>query len=217
MTGPDLIAKLSVYLVADPAQTSRDIVDDVVAALSGGVSTVQLRAKTVSDREALALAERIRPLCVAAKAMFLINDRVDLALAANADGVHLGIDDLPIEAARRLGGSEFVIGFSPETDEQAAAARARGADYLGVGPVYGTRSKSDAGAAIGLELLARRAAIAGIPIIGIGGIDDRNAGAVIRTGAVGVAVISSILRASDPGNASRELRTSVDEATGERR
>jgi thiamine-phosphate diphosphorylase len=217
MTGADLIAKLSVYLVADPAQTDRDLVDGVAAALEGGVSTVQLRAKTVSDREALALAEQIRPLCAAADAMFLVNDRVDLALAAGADGVHLGVDDLPLEAARRLGGTDFVIGFSPETDDQAATARTLGADYLGVGPVYGTQSKADAGEAIGLGLLARRAEIAGIPIIGIGGITAGNAGDVIRAGAVGAAVISAILGANDPEHASLRLRASVDEALGERR
>jgi thiamine-phosphate diphosphorylase len=216
-TGIDLIEKLSVYLVADPDQTERDLVADVAAALAGGVSTVQLRAKTLTDREIFALGERLLALCQPAGAMFLINDRVDIALALGADGVHLGVDDLPVAAARRIGGPELIIGYSPETDAQAAAAGGLGVDYLGVGPVYGTRSKADAGEAIGLELLAGRVGLAGIPVIGIGSITSANAGDVIRTGAVGAAVIGAILRAGDPHAAAQALRNAVDLARIESR
>jgi thiamine-phosphate diphosphorylase len=146
--------------------------------------------------------------------MFLINDRLDLALAAGADGVHLGVDDLPIPDARRIGGDGFVIGYSPETDEQTALAKEAGADYLGVGPVFGTASKDDAGQAIGIETIGRRAQIAGIPIIGIGGIAPANAEGVVRAGAVGVAVVGAILRSADPRTAAQGLVRAVQRGLG---
>jgi thiamine-phosphate pyrophosphorylase len=206
----DLASRLAVYLVADPAQTNRSLVEDVAGALVGGVTSVQLRAKDLTDREALSLAREIRDLCSRAGALFFVNDRIDIALAARADGVHLGVDDLPIEDARRLAGPGMIVGYSPETDQQARAAAARGANYLGVGPIYGTASKHDAGVAIGTDTLRRRAAIAGIPVIGIGGITARNAAEVIQAGAVGVAVVRAILRAEDPRLAASRITEAVD-------
>ena len=139
--------------------------------------------------------------------LFLVNDRVDLALAASADGVHLGVDDLPLEDARILGGPDFVVGYSPETDAQTAGAAARGADYLGVGPVFGTATKTDAGAAVGLATITRRSELAGIPIVGIGGVAAETAPEVIAAGACGVAVVSAIAGAADPEAAARHFRT----------
>lgn len=208
----NLVARLAVYLVADPEQTNRNLLDDVAAALAGGVTAVQLRAKSLSDREMLGLSRRVATVCAKADALFIVNDRIDIAMAAGAGGVHLGVDDLPIEDARRIGGRSLYIGFSPETDQQAAEAAGRGADYLGVGPVYGTASKSDAGEAIGLAVVRRRAQVAGLPIIGIGGITPTNASEVIGAGAVGVAVIGSILRADDPRDATSRLAASVQNA-----
>lgn len=205
----ELAKQLAVYLVADPEQTPLDLPDVVAAALRGGVTAVQLRAKSLTDREQLALARVIRAHCTAFNALFLVNDRVDIALASDADGVHLGVDDLPLADARRLLGPARIVGFSPETDDQAAAASALGADYLGVGPVFGTVSKADAGSAIGLEAVARRAELSRIPIIGIGGITSDNAPDVIAAGAVGVAVVGAILRASDPADAARRLALAV--------
>ena len=144
-------------------------------------------------------------------ALFLVNDRLDLALASDADGVHLGVDDLPIDVARRIGGRNLVIGFSPETDEQAGDAGKRGADYLGVGPVFGTATKSDAGTAIGLETVARRAELAGIPVIGIGGITAQNARSVMDAGAVGVAVVSAISKQDGSETAAVALRRALDQ------
>lgn len=200
-----LASQLAVYLVADPDLATGDFVATVAAALAGGVTSVQLRAKHHSDRETLALAMRLRALCHQSGALFLVNDRVDLALAAEADGVHLGVDDLPLNAARRLGGPIFIIGYSPDSDEQTASAAAYGADYLGVGPVYGTSSKLDAGAAIGLATITHRVDLAGIPVVGIGGITVENAAAVVDAGAVGVAVASAILRSDHPRNAVTRL------------
>jgi thiamine-phosphate diphosphorylase len=209
---PELEAALRVYLVADPDQMSGDLVDAVSRALAGGVTMVQLRAKTRTDRQIVELGRALLPLCRRNGAAFLMNDRVDLALALGADGVHLGVDDLAIEDARRIVPSEFVIGFSPETDDQAAEAAARGANYLGVGPVFGTVSKADAGEAIGLNLLTHRATLSRLPTIGIGGIAPENAASVIDAGACGVAVIGGILRASDPHHAAQALRLTVDGA-----
>ena len=201
---------LRVYLVADPEQASSGLEATVAAALDGGVTAVQLRAKSMTDSESIALARRLKKMCDAAGATFLINDRVDIALAVDAEGVHLGVDDLPLETARRILGPDKVIGFSPEFDQQAEGARNAGADYLGVGPVFGTTSKSDAGQAVGLETLRRRVELAGIPVIGIGGISAGNAPGVMQTGAAGVAVVSAILRAADPRSAAAELRAAVD-------
>ena len=206
---PQLSDRLAVYLVADPEQTARDIVGDVEHALAGGATTVQLRAKRLSDRATLDLSRVLADRCRSHGALFLVNDRVDIALAADADGVHLGVDDLPLEAARRIGGPDFVIGYSPETDEQARNARERGANYLGVGPIFATASKSDAGEPIGLDVLSRRLDLAGLPTIGIGGITAANAGQVVGAGAVGVAVVGAVLRAAEPGQATRELASTV--------
>ena len=203
--------RLALYLVADPDQTSRDLIEVVEVALANGVTTIQLRSKSLTDRATLTLANAIVERCRTAGAMSIINDRLDIALAAGADGIHLGVDDLPIADARRLA-PQCVIGYSPETDVQASAAAASGANYLGVGPVFGTVSKADAGAAIGLPTVERRTKLAGAPVIGIGGISASTAKSVIDAGAVGVAVVSAILRAPEPAAATRELSETIRSA-----
>jgi thiamine-phosphate diphosphorylase len=213
-THADLSRRLAVYLVADPDQTDRDLIDVVEQALAGGTTCVQLRAKRSTDRETLHLARALKQRCDTVGALFIVNDRIDLALAAGAGGAHLGVDDLPVREARRLAGDRFVIGYSPETDEQTVQARDDGADYLGVGPVYGTASKDDAGQPIGLDTIRRRAELAGIPIIGIGGITPENAVDVVAAGAVGVAVVGAIVRADDPREVARRLRHAVSPAKG---
>jgi thiamine-phosphate diphosphorylase len=201
---------LRLYLVADPDQTPTAITETVGAALAGGVTTVQLRAKGLHDRSAYAIGRVLLQACRATGATFIVNDRLDLALALGADGIHLGVDDLPIEVVRRLTTPGFIIGYSPETDEQAKRARERGATYLGVGPVFGTASKADAGTAIGADVLERRVWLSRLPVVGIGGITADNAASVIAAGASGVAVIGAICRAPDPENAARTLREVVD-------
>lgn len=205
----DLSRRLRLYLVADPDHTRVEFLPAVESALANGVTAVQLRGKDLLDLDHLTLATHLASLCRAYGALFLVNDRLDIALASGADGVHLGVSDLPVGVARRIGGPGAVIGFSPETDEQAATGAGSGANYLGVGPIFGTRSKADAGQAIGLETLRRRVDLAGIPVIGIGGISSVNARLVLGTGAVGVAVVSAILQASDPGAATSALRDTV--------
>ncbi len=210
----DLEAALRVYFVADPSQTPRPITEVVQAALAGGVTMVQMRAKSLHDLGQYAIGRVLLQACRSAGAAFIVNDRIDLALALGADGVHLGVDDLPLEEARRMAPPGFIIGYSPATDEQARRARERGSSYLGVGPVFGTASKADAGDAIGFDIFERRAWLSRLPVIGIGGITPENAASVIEAGACGVAVISAISRSPDPESASRSLREVVDGALG---
>lgn len=185
-------------------------------AIAGGATAIQLRWKTGPLSEAFRVGRELRELCSREGVLFVVNDRVDLALALEADGVHVGVTDLPVAETCRLVGDQLVVGFSPETLEQALEAEAAGADYLGVGPVYPTVTKSDAGPAVGLEHVQRIAAAVQIPVVGIGGITAENAGAVIRAGAVGVAVISAVVGADDVRLAAAQLRRVVDETLAER-
>lgn len=197
---------LGLYLVADPDHVDGDIALAVSDAIAGSVTCVQLRAKTLTDLEFFRLAERLSDICHAANVPLIINDRLDIALAAKADGIHVGVDDLPVPAIRSMTGPGFIVGYSPETDEQILASRKHGVDYLGVGPVFGSRTKLDAGEALGIFEFRRRCSISPVPVVGIGGITARNASAVLENGAQGVAVVSAILGQSDIAEASRSLR-----------
>jgi thiamine-phosphate pyrophosphorylase len=205
-----LAARLRCYLVTDAAGDLAHLEERCAAALAGGVTTVQLRAKGLSDRELLRAARALRARCRAAGALCIVNDRVDIALAADADGVHLGVDDLPVAEARQLLGPHAIIGYSPDGDADRLAAERAGADYLGVGPVYSTSTKLDAGAAIGLDGLARVARATSLPVVGIGGITLASASDVLRAGAAGVAVVGAIWNADDPQAAARQLLAALD-------
>ncbi len=201
-----LDSALRLYLVTDPnVESVERLVDICRAAVAGGVTAIQLRVKGWTDRSTLDAAMALRALCDSLGVVFLVNDRVDIALASRADGVHLGVDDLPVEVARRLLGDRAIIGYSPEGEDDRIASIRQGADYHGVGPVYATSTKSDAGPALGVERLAEIVAATDVPVIGIGGISSANAVAVRRAGAVGVAVVSSIIFAADPEDAAREM------------
>ena len=150
---------------------------------------------------AQALLAETRP----AGALLFVNDRVDVAVIAGADGAHIGQDDLPVGAARRVSPPGFLLGVSAESVELALQAEAEGADYVGVGPVCATGSKADAGEPIGLGRIAEVAAAVRIPVVAIGGIAVGNARAVVESGAAGVAVISAVMRADDPESATREM------------
>lgn len=208
--------RLRVCVIADPAQTDRGIMEIIRAALQGGATAIQLRSKSLLDRETFDLAQEVRLACDKHGALFIVNDRLDIALASGADGVHLGVDDLAIEAARQVAGDSFVIGYSPDSDEQAARAAERGASYLGVGPAFTTESKPDAGAPIGPALIGRRASLSGLPTMGIGGITPERVEPVIAAGACGVAVIGAVLHATDPRAATAALVRAVDAALGSR-
>src|SRR5512135_1663417 len=157
-------------------------------AISGGADTIQFRQKEGGTREMIGIAERMRELCKKAGVPFLVNDRVDVAIACRADGVHLGQDDFPIPVARRLLGDEAIIGGSAGNLDEARRCLLEGADYVGFGPVYGTTSKEDAGPAAGLDLLKQIVETIPLPIVAIGGITADNTLAVTRTGVHGIAV-----------------------------
>lgn len=206
----DQRAALRRYLVTDARAGSVErLVAICAAALDGGITTVQLRAKGWTDRQLLDAAIALRPICRDAGALVLVNDRVDIALASGADGVHLGVDDLPVAAARRILGADALIGYSPETDADRWQAERDGADYLGVGPVYGTTTKGDAGEAIGVEGIQRAVAATALPVVGIGGIAVETATAVIEAGAAGVAVVGAVFLTDDPRDAAARLARAV--------
>jgi thiamine-phosphate pyrophosphorylase len=210
----------SVYLVTgESLSAGRPTREIVERAIEGGVGVVQLREKDRTVRERYEMGREIRELCREAGVTFVVNDRVDLAAVLSADGVHLGEDDLPVRAARRLLGAEAVIGRSVSTVAEAEAAEDAGADYLGVGTVYRTQSKDDIPEedhGVGPERVAEIADAVDIPLVGIGGITAENADEVARAGADGVAVITAITRADDPEAATAALAEAVERGTDER-
>ncbi len=166
---------------------------------------MQLREKEMPTRQLVEEAAHTLTVTRRAGVPLLIDDRVDLALAVGADGVHLGQDDLPVAMARRLLGPDRIIGSSAGTEDEAVAAERDGADYLGVGSVFETSSKADAGAPIGLEGLRRIVHAVRIPVVAIGGVAHHNAASAIQAGAAGVAVISAVVGAEDVADAMRRL------------
>jgi thiamine-phosphate pyrophosphorylase len=186
-------------------------------ALEGGAGVIQLRDKTASSRRLFEAAVAMRRLCRDAGALLIVNDRIDIALAAGADGVHVGPDDLPVAEARRLMPGKLV-GASAATVEEAIGAEREGADYLGVGAVYEARgSKADAGAPVGPDRVAAIRGAVKLPIVGIGGIKAANAAPVIAAGASGVAVITGVVAAPDIAAAAREMLAIVEAAKRDRR
>jgi len=184
--------------------------DIVQAAIAGGADAVQFRDKEASGRRFYDSAMEVRRICREAGVPFIVNDRVDMALATGADGVHVGQEDLPAAEARRLIGDGRILGVSAASAAEAVAACADGADYLGAGPVFEARgTKPDAARPIGLAGLASVCAAATVPVIAIGGIHAANAAAVLSAGAAGVAVISAVVAADDVEAAVRALRSAM--------
>ncbi len=199
------------HVLADDApHWKHDPVEQARAACRGGACVVQLRAKRATDGEALAWARAIRALTRRCGAAFVVNDRFDLALAAEADGVHLGQADLPPARIPEAERARLFIGRSTHTLEQARGAGAEPVDYVAFGPIFGTASKASAYPPRGTALLAEvRAAVAPRPLVAIGGIDAGNAAEVLRAGADGLAVISAVAGADDPEAATRALRRAM--------
>lgn len=206
----NLRERLALYVITDRGLArGRDEVEIARAALRGGATALQLRGK---DRDARPLCELGRALLLesrAAGALLFVNDRLDVAQAIGADGVHLGQEDLPCAEARRIAGPGLLIGVSAESPTLAQAAERDGADYLGTGAVYATSSKADAGAPIGVAGLAAVVAATRLPVVAIGGIGIANAAPCIAAGACGVAVISAVVGADDPEAAARELAAAM--------
>jgi thiamine-phosphate pyrophosphorylase len=206
----------SVYVITDRRMAGeRSILEVVRAAIRGGATAVQLREKEITTREMVQLGRALREIARAASVPLIVNDRVDVALAVDAQGVHVGQDDMPAPLARQLIGPGRILGVSAGTVEEARQAERDGADCLGVGDVYGTPSKPDAGEPIGVEGLAEIAQAVSIPVVAIGGITHDNAANAIRAGAAGVAVISAIVGAADPEAAAYHLREIVRVSRGD--
>jgi thiamine-phosphate pyrophosphorylase len=178
-------------------------------AIDGGANTIQFRQKNGSTRELITVATEMRRLCANKGATFIVNDRIDVAIAADADGVHLGQDDFPIPLARKLLGKDRIIGGSAATPEEIEICIREGADYVGFGPVYPTGSKDDAGPVSGIDFLKRIVSSTPVPVIAIGGIDQSNASHVMGAGAHGIAVISAVCCREDPQKAARDLHDMV--------
>lgn len=195
------------YLVTSP---SDDLFTTVEAALKGGLTLVQYRDKEADDLVRLRNAEKLRQLCREYDALFIVNDRVDLALAVDADGVHLGQDDLPLEWARRMLGQHKIIGRSTHSPEQLESAIVEGADYVGVGPVYETPTKEGRPAA-GLDYVRHAAKHCSIPWYAIGGIDIQNIHEVLDAGAERVSVVRAIMRSDQPTYATQFFVAQLDQ------
>jgi thiamine-phosphate pyrophosphorylase len=203
----------SLYLVTDRRLSSPRSIDEIVrAALRGGVTAVQLREKGCATRDFVDLARALKAILAPVGVPLVINDRIDVALAACADGVHIGQSDMGYRDARRLLGPDAIIGLSVETGEQAEHAASLDVDYLGVGPIFPTPTKTDAAPAWGVERLAALRRTSRHVLVAIGGVNRENAGAVIRAGADGIAAASAICAAPDPEQAARELRTAISAA-----
>ena len=196
----------TLYLVTDrEILVNRNLEDAVEESILGGVTLVQLREKNCSSLEFYNTAKNIKEITRKYNIPLIINDRLDIAQAIGADGVHIGQEDMPVDLVRKILGQHKIIGVSAQTLEQALIAEEEGADYLGVGAIFNTTTKRDAIQDMGLKILKDIKAKVNIPIVGIGGIDHSNAKSVIQTGADGVAVVSCILKETDIRNSSKRL------------
>lgn len=205
--GPELARRLRLIVITDAKLASPRTIEEVAEeALRAGAPALQLRDKEASARELLDRARRLRALTREHGALLFVNDRLDVALAAGADGVHVGPHDLPVAAVRAAVPPAFLVGHSTDVPEVARTAVGDGADYIGCGAVFGTTTKEDAGGVIGVEGLARVARAVDVPVVGIGGVTPEGARAIARDGsAAGVAVIGAVMGAADPAAAVREL------------
>lgn len=205
---------LRLYLVTDQSLTrGRTLADVVAAAVQGGVTCVQLREKQLDTRAFLAQALALKALLAPHGVPLIINDRIDIALACGAEGVHLGQSDMPVHAARQLLPAHVFIGWSVESMDDVRDSAALPLDYLGVSPVFATPTKTDTKTAWGLDGLAQVRAATALPLVAIGGIHAGNAQAVLRAGADSLAVVSALCAAPDPRAAAADLRGLCDRVT----
>ena len=206
----------SLYLVTDrELMAAANIEECVEQAVSGGCTLVQLREKTASSREFYETAARVRKITADFGVPLIINDRADIALAVNADGVHIGQDDLPVNEARRVMGENAIIGVSANNLTEALTAADMGADYLGVGAMFPTGTKKDADSTTMDELRRIRAEIK-LPIVAIGGINKNNVPLFAGTGIDGIAVVSAVVSQKDAGGAARELKALFQKTMGKK-
>jgi len=200
----------NLYLITDRKQTKMPLPEAVRLALQGGVRAIQLREKDLPIRGLLALAQEIGSITKEFGAKLFINDRVDIAIAVDADGVHLGHQSMPPEAVRKIVGKRMLIGVSTHNADEARAAEEGGADFITFGPIFVTPSKMQYGAPAGAEALAEVKKKSGIPVFGLGGIRVDSIPEVLRTGADGIAMISAIFAAEDIQKASQDVLGAVN-------
>ena len=197
---------MSLYLVTDrPLSLGRDIDWVVTQAVEGGATMVQLREKTLDTGAFVALALRLKEVLKPYGVPLVINDRVDVALACDADGVHIGQSDMPYEMARKLMGPDKIIGLSVENYDQIEQANSLDVDYIGISPVFATPTKTDTAAPFGLDGLRRAVRLSKHPTVAIGGMNSSTAAEVMAAGTDGIAVVSAIVCAESPREASRQL------------
>lgn len=185
------------YFITDAKLSRAGNISDVKDALAAGVTIVQYRNKNAPTKAMYEEALKIKALCKKAGALFIVNDRVDIALAIDADGVHIGSDDMPYRVARKLLGSKKVIGVTVHDDKEAREAQRLGADYVGVSPIFLTDTKPDAGVPAGIELIKKVKRMVSVPVIAIGGINLYNAEEIVKAGADGLCAISAVLTRPD--------------------
>ncbi len=208
-----MTAAYDLYVITDEG-LSKGLTHAEIAhrAVAGGANVIQLRDKRMSGEELMDCALEIRAITKKAGVLFIVNDRLDIAIASKADGVHLGQDDLPARLARPLAPPGFIIGVSAGTLEEAVQAERDGADYIGLGPICRTGSKNDAGPACGFGLIAQVKNSVKVPVVAIGGIGPDNAKEAIAAGADGLAVISAVVSQPDITAAARRLKGIIQEA-----
>ncbi|MBE7445200.1 MAG: thiamine phosphate synthase [Planctomycetia bacterium] len=199
------INNLSLMLITDRNLCKQSFLDTIKLALRGGVKTIQLREKGISTHELYSLASELRKITLDFHANLIINDRVDIAMSVEADGVHLGWQSLPFHAARKLLGFERLIGISTHNRQEALQAQDYGADYITFGPVFDTPSKAGILEPRGTEEIQHLKTVVEIPVIALGGIRENNVKDVLDNGADGIAVISGIMHATNPEDAARGL------------
>jgi len=208
-----VIADYTLYvIVGTGSNREKPLLDIAREAIEGGASVIQLREKEMKARELVETGLKLRALTAEKGVKFIVNDRVDVARAVDADGVHLGQEDLPLAMAREILGPDKVIGISASSIQEALAAEREGADYIGLGAVFATRTKGDAGRPVGVEMVREVVRRVSIPVVAIGGIDLDNVGQVVRAGADGIAVVSAVTTVSDVAGAARRLLNRIKEA-----
>lgn len=204
---------LSLYLVTDRSLSLERPLETVVEeAVRGGVTMVQLREKDASTLDFYNLAMRLKSILRPYNVPLIINDRLDIALACDAEGLHIGQSDMPYAVARRLLGKDRIIGLSVESIQDATDANNLDVDYIGISPVFGTQTKTDTAPALGLEGIREITRISGHPSVGIGGINLTNAQDIIQAGANGISVVSAIMSAPDPRQSARQLKEIINKS-----
>jgi thiamine-phosphate pyrophosphorylase len=203
-----------IYVITD-GNAAHSHVEIAAAAIAGGASVIQLREKEIPDRKLLEIAKIIRKLTLDSGTLFVINNRVDIAIACGADGVHVGQDDMPASDIRKLIGSEAILGVSTTNVDEAIKAEADGADYIGVGPIFPTMTKTDAGEALGLTTIPTSKQVIRIPLVAIGGISLENVASIASAGANSAAVISAVTGALDMTEAVKALAATFASARKE--